>query len=341
MAEQEPPNPTGYRNMSGPPRDDAATPRPLAMRPGNVRFYSFRQNHNETSVASASEGTSPTAPGANEQQQESPSTLEETRGNALRTLALCSNIIAVLEVTRMYKSRLGFCWWTAFWERLYDRDLARALGSRAMRATAKINDLFRAVADDLNRITQRMEYAVRQAESGQEILMYLEHMEDEVGVLRRHRRKKARTILNRMRASMECIPVKVTDELFDEMKRGVFALDVFCDYHPGDPQAELRDRTGHTQLLEHAVSPTESPEFYQRWLLAPQGGAVNYEPPGIADSANLEGARMPEAIDSVYGGLASETSSDNLTITPNAECASLGGSMQCWVAVENFATDNW
>lgn len=341
MAEQAPPNPTRNQNTPGPPRDDAATPRPLAMRSGNVRFYSSMENHNEASNASANEDTPPTAPGANEQQQEMTSTLEETRGNALRTLALCRSIIAMLEVTRMYKSRLGFCWWTRFWERLYDRALARSLSSRAMRATAKINDLFRAVADDLNRVTQRMENAVRQAGSEQEILLYLEHMEDEVGVRRRHRRKKARMILNRMRASMECIPVKVTDELFDEMKRGVFALDVFCDYHPGDPQAELRDQMGHAQILEHGVPPIESPELYQRWLLAAQGGTVTYAPPGIADGMNLEGGTMPEAIDSVYGGLVSETSSENLTIRPSGECGNLGGSMQRWVAVESFATTNW
>lgn len=323
------------QNMPGPARDGTATPTPLSMRPGNVRFYSNRRSNDEHSTNTA-QGAQPTAQSTSQQQQESSPTLEETRGNALGTLAMCRNVIATLEVTRMYKSRLGFCWWLAFWERLYERALARSLGAKITNATTRINALFRGVALDLNRVTQRMEIAVRQAGSEREILKYLEHMEYEVGIRRRSRRKKAAMILNKMRASIETIPVKVTDDLFDDMKRGVFGLDVFCDYHPGDPQAEERDRSGQAQLLE-AAEAARSLDFYQ-WELGPEG-EVTYQPPGLG-SGNLE-APMPEAIDTVYGSWVSETGPASCTMVPNAECGNLGGSTQCWIAIESPATANW
>jgi hypothetical protein len=111
-----------------------------------------------------------------------------------------------------------------------------------------------------------MEYAVSHAPSEKEILLVLEQMEDEVGVRRRRRRKKAQAILNKMRAHVEAIPVKVSDELFDDMKRGVFALDVFCDYHPGDPVAEEHESMWPESFVQQPVGMVAvSPYLYQEW----------------------------------------------------------------------------
>ncbi|RMJ26546.1 hypothetical protein PHISP_02593 [Aspergillus sp. HF37] len=232
---------------------------PMVERPGNVtRFYR----------ASASQGneSSRTSDAENTPEQEGPAaaTLEETRRNALHTLAECGTIIATLEVVRIYKSRVGSGYWFAFWEKLYDPRLAHALGARASQAKGKINALFRAASVDLHAVTQRIERAVRNAGSEREILLLMERLEEEVGLRRQRRRKKAAAIMDRMRVSIENIPVNVTDELFDEMKRGVFALDVFCDYHPGDPDAEARERTGQTRLFEECETTAE----YRRWLEA-------------------------------------------------------------------------
>lgn len=101
--------------------------------------------------------------------------------------------------------------------------------------------------------------------------MFLEHLENEVGVRRRRRRRRAAAILGKMRAVIEEIPVKVGEELFDEMKRGVFALDVFCDYHPGDPVAEARDRMGSVRFVDQPEDVVISSDAYQRWLADANG----------------------------------------------------------------------
>ncbi|PWY71093.1 hypothetical protein BO94DRAFT_502019 [Aspergillus sclerotioniger CBS 115572] len=181
--------------------------------------------------------------------------LEDTRRTALHTLSLCRNVIASLEITRLSKSRTGLHYWLGFWDQIYDRPFSRVLSSRVTSALARIDALFRAVSGDLHQLTRRMQHVVTYATTERDILHYLERMEDEVSARRRRRRKKAQAILNKLRATIESIPVKVTDELFDDLKRGVFALDVFCDYHPGDPVAEEHEREAlrPTRIVE--VSP--------------------------------------------------------------------------------------
>ncbi|RAL03566.1 uncharacterized protein BO80DRAFT_491799 [Aspergillus ibericus CBS 121593] len=188
-------------------------------------------------------------------------TLEDTRRTALHTLSLCRNVIASLEITRLSKSRTGLHYWLGFWDRIYDRPFSRILSSRVTSALARIDALFRAVSGDLHQLTRRMQHAVTYATTERDILHYLERMEDEVSARRRRRRKKAQAILNKLRATIESIPVKVTDELFDDLKRGVFALDVFCDYHPGDPVAEEHEREAlrPTRMVETSpyLQPTQ------------------------------------------------------------------------------------
>lgn len=325
-------------------------PRALSMRPGNVRFYSGRNTSiddetssttsedtastvstDATSSQEADSETSPsTTPSPTQPEQETTNpTLDQTRANALNTLAMCRTVVATLEITRMYKSRLGFSWWLAFWEKIYDRGLARALGARVTTALNKINLLFRAVAGDLKRITVKMEKAVQRANSAPEILQYLEYMEAEVGVRRRNRRDKASSILNRMRASIETIPVKVTDELFDDMKRGVFALDVFCDYHPGDPEAETRDRLGPRRLEENREM-AEQTYGYPIWE-EDEDGVDGFEP-----------------MDTLSGGCVSRDSSEGVTVVPSGTGSSTGCGVSrgdsvssCWSSRESCTSESW
>lgn len=251
---------------AGPPSQTVETDlpptRPAAPGPGPAhRFYK--------SIDSVSRADSPTPeePAELPNEAETQASLEDTRRGALHTLALCQNVITTLELTRLRKSRTGVFYWLAFWERLYPRAFARTLASRVTGALTRIDILFRTVASELHQITQRIEYAVAHALTEKEILLLLEQMEDEVGARRRRRRKKAQAILNKMRAHVETIPVKVSDELFDDMKRGVFALDVFCDYHPGDPVAEEHESMWPDYFVQQSNvgMVAVSPYLYRQW----------------------------------------------------------------------------
>jgi hypothetical protein len=200
-----------------------------------------------------------------------------TRLEALHTLDTCRHVIAALELTRLRKSRSGLCHWIAFWEQLYERSFAAMLTSRVMAPLYKVDALFRAVSFDLHRLAHKTELAIASATSEKEILHILERMEDEVSIRRKRRRRKAQHILLKMRANLEAIPVKVNDELFEDMKRGVFALDVFCDYHPGDEQAEQTERSWQQHFIGQSVGLVAvSPYLYRQW-----------REPTISDPASL------------------------------------------------------
>ncbi|RHZ57808.1 uncharacterized protein CDV56_107733 [Aspergillus thermomutatus] len=215
-------------------------------------------------------------------------TLEETRDGALHTLALCRNVIITLELTRLRKSRTGFAYWMTFWARVYERTLARSLCSHVARALNKIDALFRAVSQELQQLTSRMERAVAVASSEKEILYLLERMEEEVSVRQRRRRQKAQSITEKMRAKIEAIPVRVTNTLFEDLKRGVFALDVFCDYHPGDPVAEANEMMCGDDLEDppHPLYGTVGPYHYRRLQELQQSAALGAFMPLETHSGN-------------------------------------------------------
>jgi hypothetical protein len=202
----------------------------------------------------------------NAAEQDCRESLEMTRLEALHTLDTCRHVIATLELTRLRKTRTGLYHWIAFWERLYERSFANLLTSRVMAALYKVDALFRAVASELHQLTQRTELSVASASTEKEILGILERMESEVSKKGRRRRRKAQHLLDKMRHSMELIPVKVGNELFDDMKRGVFALDVYCDYHPGDPAAERTEQTWSQHYIDQPVGLVAvSPYLYRQW----------------------------------------------------------------------------
>ncbi|KAL4989801.1 hypothetical protein BDW68DRAFT_175558 [Aspergillus falconensis] len=193
--------------------------------------------------------------------------VEMTRLEALHTLDACRHVIATLELTRLRKSRIGLYNWMAFWDRLYHRSFAAVLSSRVMDALYKVDNLFRAVASELHQLAQKTELAITtSASSEKEIIHVLQRMEEEVDVRRRRRRRKARHILEKMRAEIEAIPVRVSDDLFDDMKRGVFALDVYCDYHPGDERAERAEQMWSQHFINQSVGLVAvSPFLYRQW----------------------------------------------------------------------------
>ncbi|KAE8322828.1 hypothetical protein BDV39DRAFT_196411 [Aspergillus sergii] len=233
---------------AGPPSQTVETELPPARPTAPDPSHRFYRSIDSVSRADSPNLEEPVSTNGDESQ----ASIEDTRRGALHTLSLCQSVITTLELTRLRKSRTGIFYWLAFWERLYSRGFARSLGSRVTAALTKVDILFRTVANELHQLTQRMEYAIAHAPTEKDILRMLEQMEDEVGVRRRRRRKKAQAILNKMRVHIEGIPVKVSDELFDDMKRGVFALDVFCDYHPGDPVAEEHESMWPEYFVEQS-----------------------------------------------------------------------------------------
>ncbi|RDW81666.1 uncharacterized protein DSM5745_05223 [Aspergillus mulundensis] len=195
-----------------------------------------------------------------------PEPLEMARLEALQTLDACRHVITSLELTRLRKSRSGLYNWMAFWERLYKRSFASMLSARVMDALVKVDVLFRTVAYDLHQLAQKTELAIVSASSEKEIIHVLQRMEDEVNARRRRRRRKAKRILEKMRVNIEAIPVKVSDELCDDMKRGVFALDVYCDYHPGDESAERAERMWSQHFISQPIGLVAvSPFLYRQW----------------------------------------------------------------------------
>lgn len=213
---------------------------PLAERPVNTaRFYSTRTEQAETTQIAALTI-----------QQETANVLEETRTNAQCTVARCRSIISSLEANRMYKSRMGWSQWMSFWEAMYDRQFSRAISIRVTNALSKVNQLFQLVSTDLQTLAAGTQDAVNRAASEWDTLKALEDFEKEVGVIRRRRRKRARSILERLRNSLEALPAGVSDELFDDMKRAVFALDYLYDYHPGDAEREAYDRMWPERLRQ-------------------------------------------------------------------------------------------
>jgi hypothetical protein len=250
-------------------------------------------------------------------------TLEETRDGALHTLALCRNVIITLELTRLRKSRTGFSYWMAFWARVYPRPLAKSLCSHVAKALNKVDALFRTVSQELQQLTSRMEHVIAVASSEKEVLHLLERMEEEVSVRQRRRRQKAQSITEKMRAKIEAIPVHVSNTLFDDLKRGVFALDVFCDYHPGDPVAEANEMLCGNDIdyPPHPALGTIGPYHYRRMQESQQSAAEGAFMPLEAYSGN--------AYNSYYHYVENLMNQDDPT------------GYSPWRATEAFSTDDW
>lgn len=196
---------------------------------------------------------------------ENPGVLD-AQAQSLSILCVCRKVIAILEITRMHKSRLGFARWQAFWERIYLRPFARMILAPVRSARSQIDHLFRFVAAALQRCTQKTAESIGRLESEDAIQQSMQLLETTVDNWRHARRQKAQEILNRMRVLIEAIPVTVPDGLFVDLKRGVFALDAACDYHPGDPAAEDRERRFKIRIYPTGAQRLVlSPRFYREW----------------------------------------------------------------------------
>ena len=165
-----------------------------------------------------------------------PRRLIEAQRCALQTLSLCRTVITTLEMSRVHSSCAGYRRWMSFWEQLYERELYRSLKRAVSASLGQVDDLFRHAAMLLHHDTIQVEGLIMEgAASEEEILGILDDLEFHVRGVRGRTRWQAQMIIEDMRIGIGSIPrpsAHVGDELIDHMKRDIFALDPYCDYHP-------------------------------------------------------------------------------------------------------------
>ncbi|OJD26685.1 hypothetical protein ACJ73_01934 [Blastomyces percursus] len=170
-----------------------------------------------------------------------PPSVLEAREDAKDILNNCRTALISLELMRMRKSRIGMSNWVAFWQRIYSPELTKVICTTIASAAPKVDKVFQSVAKDLFNITYRAAENIKMATTEAQIIQCWQLMEQETITYRNLRDRYIRTIMEDLRVSIEAIPVDISNELFDDLKRAIFVVDPSGNYHPGDPEAEERD----------------------------------------------------------------------------------------------------
>ncbi|KAL2373201.1 hypothetical protein, variant [Blastomyces gilchristii SLH14081] len=179
-----------------------------------------------------------------------PPSVLEAREDAKDILNNCHTALLSLELTRMRKSRIGMSSWVAFWQRIYSPELAKVICTTIASAAPKVDKVFQSVAKELFNITYRAAENIKMATTEAQIIQCWQLMEQETIAYRNLRDRYVRAIMEDLRVRIEAIPVDISDELFDDLKRAIFVVDPSGNYHPGDPEAEERDM--HSQRRPQA-----------------------------------------------------------------------------------------
>ncbi|EEP76724.1 predicted protein [Uncinocarpus reesii 1704] len=203
-------------------------------------------------------------------------------------LAMCRKIIVTLELTRMRKARLGLQNWILFWRQIYDANLARTITLVVSTVYMELDQLFRATAQNMCHITYNIGKRMALLRTVHEARAVWHQMEQQIVRWRNIRRSRAQKIFHDLRLDLENIPVDVPEMLFDDLKRGIFALDPFGDYHPGDAEAEEKDKQADgkacaedyvNQQPDLPSRPGFSNEFHMALQAASAGFDDNYSDP--------------------------------------------------------------
>ncbi|KAK2785737.1 hypothetical protein FQN52_008286 [Onygenales sp. PD_12] len=202
----------------------------------------------------------------------------EARRNARVVLNNCRSSLLFLELTRMRQSRIGLSNWVAFWYRIYSANLAKVICSTIAAAAPKIDKVFRSVAKALFDLSYQTGESIEEATTDELILRLWEAMEKQTIAYREVRDRYVNSILEDLRIRIEAIPVDITDELFNDLRRAIFYVDPFGNYHPGSREAEERDRQSHTNLQAEAYlrsdpNLVERPGFRPDFQIALQTAA--------------------------------------------------------------------
>lgn len=171
-----------------------------------------------------------------------PASVIHGRKAAAEILSLCRTMLTTLELTRMRKARIGLQYWTGFWHRIYKAPLSDDICYCVREMYPKMDEIFKITAEHIMKIIAIAEERIARAQSEGEIAVLLRQMELQIKQCVEIRQINAQIIFETMRLNFERIPVDVGDEMYDDLKRGIFALDSDGNYHPGDPVAEEKDK---------------------------------------------------------------------------------------------------
>lgn len=192
--------------------------------------------------------------------------IDQMRAQAIRNFEKCLASLAQEEAVRLQKSRIGCNNWAHFWQRIYPRHIIRELLIRVAKTRADIDRLYRRSAEAYRKLIQKAEGSVLSrhgAIATSEALKMFKPAENDLG---RVRRKRARNILRRLRTSFGEIPLKISNEQFIDMKRGLFSLCEDGEYHDGDAQAEERECPFQVILSSSEYQQfVLSPSYYHDW----------------------------------------------------------------------------
>lgn len=192
--------------------------------------------------------------------------IDQMRAQAIRNFEKCRASIAQEEAVRLQKTRIGCNNWAHFWQNIYPRHIVRELLIRVAKTRADIDRLYRRSAEVYGKLIQKAEGSVLSrhgAIATSEALKMFKPAENDLG---RVRRKRTRNILRRLRASFGEIPLKISNEQFNDMKRGLFSLCEDGEYHDGDAQAEERERPFQVILSSPECQQfVLSPSYYHDW----------------------------------------------------------------------------
>ena len=195
--------------------------------------------------------------------------LNQCRLSALSSITVCHNMITTLELSRITASRVGSATWFSFWDSLYTHETLQVITSFVNQARRRIDSLFNKTATRLHTMLNLIHTSVRFAATAAQIIWELEIIEEHAYWEREHRRRKAARILEKMRAHIQNATYLVIDEdKLTDMKRGIFSLDLLCDYYPHT----LAD--GHTAVVLPVGEPESTPFLQYDPSLDPRSGTV-------------------------------------------------------------------
>ncbi|KAI1972354.1 hypothetical protein LOZ53_004205 [Ophidiomyces ophidiicola] len=179
-----------------------------------------------------------------------PEAVLKLRQYAAQDLMMCRAIVVTLELTRMSKARTGIRNWMLFWKEIYRPFLAEQIIAVVSAASLEIDRLFKASAQRLCLLACSIGQRMIDLRTSQEATSIWRQMEHQITRYRKLRQRSAQIVFDKLRCRLERIPVDISDDLFDDLKRGIFALDPSGNYHPGDPIAEAWDR--RVDCMAHA-----------------------------------------------------------------------------------------
>lgn len=256
---------------------------------------------------------------------EPPKVITNLRFYAAQDLEACQELLASLELNRMRKARIGLRNWICFWERIYKQPLADIIRAYVIRTFLAIDHLFRTIAQQICHITHSTGRRMMKLRTVQEAKSIWRQMEIRILRLRDIRRHRAQALFEKLRLNLEAIPVDVDDWLFDDLKRGVFALDAVGDYHPGDLGAEEWEKEvdGKMQAIEYAAYQPDlpiRPGFSNHFQMALHRASAGYEELN-EDDDDTETTTSPST-GSRHPGEDTRTANSALIVSENPEADS-------------------